>query len=216
MIQTWIRLFTGPNNSNFEEVSMNSEASMGTAILWRTVSIIIAAALGYVGSLMGLGNVQAQFEQMIASRGDIPPEMQQALSQVATLMTPANLGIMTVLGIVFSLIGFILLCLLYHVIAKMFGGQGSLGTFSYLSAGVWSPVSIITAVLGLIPLIGSCLGALVGIYGLVLSFFAIKTNYRLGDGRAIIVLILPVLLLIALVFCGVVGVGIVAAGMQSQ
>ena len=216
MIQTWIRLFTGPNNSNFEEVSMNSEASMGTAILWRTVSIIIAAALGYVGSLMGLGNVQAQFEQMIASRGDIPPEMQQALSQVATLMTPANLGIMTVLGIVFSLIGFILLCLLYHVIAKMFGGQGSLGTFSYLSAGVWSPVSIITAVLGLIPLIGSCLGALVGIYGLVLSFFAIKTNYRLGDGRAIIVLILPVLLLIALVFCGVVGVGIIAAGMQSQ
>ena len=216
MIQTWIRLFTGPNNSNFEEVSMNSEASMGTAILWRTVSIIIAAALGYVGSLMGLGNVQAQFEQMIASRGDIPPEMQQALSQVATLMTPANLGIMTVLGIVFSLIGFILLCLLYHVIAKMFGGQGSLGTFSYLSAGVWSPVSIITAVLGLIPLIGSCLGALVGIYGLVLSFFAIKTNYRLGDGRAIVVLILPVLLLIALVFCGVVGVGIVAAGMQSQ
>lgn len=216
MIQTWIRLFTGPNNSNFEEVSMNSEASMGTAILWRTVSIIIAAALGYVGSLMGLGNVQAQFEQMIASRGDIPPEMQQALSQVATLMTPANLGIMTVLGIVFSLIGFILLCLLYHVIAKMFGGQGSLGTFSYLSAGVWSPVSIITAVLGLIPLIGSCLGALVGIYGLVLSFFAIKTNYRLGDGRAIVVLILPVLLLIALVFCGVVGVGIIAAGMQSQ
>lgn len=216
MIQTWIRLFTGPNNSNFEEVSMNSEASMGTAILWRTVSIIIAAALGYVGSLMGLGNVQAQFEQMIASRGDIPPEMQQALSQVATLMTPANLGIMTVLGIVFSLIGFILLCLLYHVIAKMFGGQGSLGTFSYLSAGVWSPVSIITAVLGLIPLIGSCLGVLVGIYGLVLSFFAIKTNYRLGDGRAIVVLILPVLLLIALVFCGVVGVGIVAAGMQSQ
>lgn len=216
MIQTWIRLFTGPNNTNFEEVSMNSEASMGTAILWRTVSIIIAAALGYVGSLMGLGNVQAQFEQMIASRGDIPPEMQQALSQVATLMTPANLGIMTVLGIVFSLIGFILLCLLYHVIAKMFGGQGSLGTFSYLSAGVWSPVSIITAVLGLIPLIGSCLGALVGIYGLVLSFFAIKTNYRLGDGRAIVVLILPVLLLIALVFCGVVGVGIVAAGMQSQ
>ena len=98
----------------------------------------------------------------------------------------------------------------------MFGGQGSLGTFSYLSAGVWSPVSIITAVLGLIPLIGSCLGALVGIYGLVLSFFAIKTNYRLGDGRAIVVLILPVLLLIALVFCGVVGVGIVAAGMQSQ
>ncbi len=216
MIQTWIRLFTGPNNSNFEEVSMNSEASMGTAILWRTVSIIIAAALGYVGSLMGLGNVQAQFEQMIASRGDIPPEMQQALSQVATLMTPANLGIMTVLGIVFSLIGFILLCLLYHVIAKMFGGQGSLGTFSYLSAGVWSPVSIITAVLGLIPLIGSCLGVLVGLYGLVLSFFAIKTNYRLGDGRAIVVLILPVLLLIALVFCGVVGVGIVAAGMQSQ
>ena len=57
MIQTWIRLFTGPNNSNFEEVSMNSEASMGTAILWRTVSIIIASALGYVGSLMGLGNV---------------------------------------------------------------------------------------------------------------------------------------------------------------
>ena len=216
MIQTWIRLFTGPNNSNFEEVSMNSEASMGTAILWRTVSIIIAAALGYVGSLMGLGNVQAQFEQMIASRGDIPPEMQQALSQVAALMTPANLGIMTVLGIVFSLIGFILLCLLYHVIAKMFGGQGSLGTFSYLSAGVWSPVSIITAVLGLIPLIGSCLGVLVGLYGLVLSFFAIKTNYRLGDGRAIVVLILPVLLLIALVFCGVVGVGIVAAGMQSQ
>ena len=216
MIQTWIRLFTGPNNSNFEEVSMNSEASMGTAILWRTVSIIIAAALGYVGSLMGLGNVQAQFEQMIASRGDIPPEMQQALSQVATLMTPANLGIMTVLGIVFSLIGFILLCLLYHVIAKMFGGQGSLGTFSYLSAGVWAPVSIITAVLGLIPLIGSCLGVLVGLYGLVLSFFAIKTNYRLGDGRAIVVLILPVLLLIALVFCGVVGVGIVAAGMQSQ
>ena len=216
MIQTWIRLFTGPNNSNFEEVSMNSEASMGTAILWRTVSIIIASALGYVGSLMGLGNVQAQFEQMIASRGDIPPEMQQALSQVAALMTPANLGIMTVLGIVFSLIGFILLCLLYHVIAKMFGGQGSLGTFSYLSAGVWSPVSIITAVLGLIPLIGSCLGALVGIYGLVLSFFAIKTNYRLGDGRAIVVLILPVLLLIALVFCGVVGVGIIAAGVQSQ
>ncbi len=216
MIQTWIRLFTGPNNTNFEEVSMNSEASMGTAILWRTVSIIIAAALGYVGSLMGLGNVQAQFEQMIASRGDIPPEMQQALSQVATLMTPANLGIMTVLGIVFSLIGFVLLCLLYHVIAKMFGGQGSLGTFSYLSAGVWSPVSIITAVLGLIPLIGSCLGVLVGLYGLVLSFFAIKTNYRLGDGRAIVVLILPVLLLIALVFCGVVGVGIVAAGMQSQ
>ncbi len=214
MFPTWLRVISSPNEMTFQQEKNRPEATFGTALVWRIIAILITTALSYIGAVLGMSGVQAMLVSMEQQMATLPPEARQAFEQVMALYTPQNIGFLSIGGIFVSIIMFIILCILFHLIARMLGGQGNLGSFAFLSANVWSPIEIIAGVLNLVPVLGGCISIFVWIYGLVLSFFAIKANYQLGDGKAIAVIILPFVLIIALVFCGAIAIAGLAAASQ--
>ncbi len=103
-------------------------------------------------------------------------------------------------------VAFLIVAGLVHLAATILKGTGDYGKFTYLLATFQTPIIIVSAIIGLIPLLGSCIGAILGIYGLVLAYFATKVHYNLSSGKAIIAVLVPVVLGAILVGCaGAVG-----------
>lgn len=114
------------------------------------------------------------------------------------------------LGLVTSLISMYIGGGIHFIIAKLLGGKGT-GYIQYvnnmllLSAAITlgsGIIFIVISLLGLIPFIGSLIGSLILIpavlaimvYSLYLSYKLIKHYYGLSSGRAIIVLLVPVII----------------------
>jgi len=105
---------------------------------------------------------------------------------------------------------------LFYLIGRMLGGQGDLGRYAYLLASFQAPLGIVTALLGLVPMLGGCLGLLLSIYSLVLTFFATKVGLNLSSGKAIAVIVIPVAVLLLLMICFVGSIAGLLFSMQNQ
>jgi hypothetical protein len=103
------------------------------------------------------------------------------------------------------------------VLAKLFGGTGEFEEQSYLLATFSAPLTIVSSVLGVIPLAGPCLSFFLGIYQLVLTYFAMKVSHNMTSGRALGVVLTVIILLLCLVCTVMLGVlGGVGAMMGSN
>ena len=200
MIQTWIAVLTKPGEEIFEQEQNSPRASLSTALIWVVIAAVVTAVLGFVQSLLFTPSPQQMmdlFDQM-----NLPPESTAMVEQMFTGGMLAGLsGVGAFLGIILTPIFFLIGTGIIHLLANMLRGQGDFGRFAYLSAAIQSPISIVTAFLGFIPVVGGCVVFLVSIYSLVLYYFAIKVSYRLTSGRAIAVILIPVLAVILLVIC---------------
>ena len=104
---------------------------------------------------------------------------------------------------------------IFHVTASILGGHGQYGRYAYLTATFSAPLVIVSSLLTFVPIAGSCLGLSLAIYQFVLAYFAIKVEYGLSQGRAIVAVVAPGLILLVLVGCIiVVAVGAVMSAFQ--
>ena len=91
---------------------------------------------------------------------------------------------------------------IYHLIAKLLGGQGEFGRYAYLNAAYAAPLGIVASLLSLVPF-ASCLTIFISIYQIVLAYFATKVEHRLTSGRALLTVLLPVIVVVGLMACAV-------------
>jgi len=100
-----------------------------------------------------------------------------------------------------SILALVILTAICHLVASVLGGRGSYG--GLFSAFAFSALPGVFAapseVLGLLPVVGDLLSGL-GIFGilvwsLVLTILAVRETYTLTTGRAILILLLPLVLL---------------------
>jgi hypothetical protein len=106
----------------------------------------------------------------------------------APLTLASPLTVPVALGLVWLVYG-----VLVHLFARLVGGQGNLGHGLGTLALATSPQLL--NILSFFP--GLTLGTgLVGLWSLALNYVAVKTNYRLSVGRAVVVVILPLALLV--------------------
>ncbi len=197
MVQTWINVLTHPGDAAFQEERLKPQAKIATAIIWVIIAAVIAAIFGGISMAIGGG---AGFMQNIMLNQDIPPEMRQQFAQYAAM------GSGTVFGAVFGTLIFAPLAFLVgsgilFVVAKMFGGEGSFEEQTYLLATFWAPITIINAVLGVIPFLGACLGFIISIYQLVLATFAIKVSHNLPGGKAAATVLIPIVVVFLCIIC---------------
>lgn len=214
MIQTWIRVLSGPNEEAFEREQESPNATLTTALIWTVIAAVVVALFGFMQSLIFASSAQGMLgmiEQM-----DLPPESRVMIDQMmdAGLFAGAS-GASAFAGILVTPIAFLIGVGIIHLIANLLGGRGDYGRFAYLSAAIQAPVSIVSSLLGFIPVVGGCVALLISIYSLVLEYFAIKVSYKLTSGRAIAVIAIPLIAAFLLAICVAIAIAAIGIGLSN-
>lgn len=113
-------------------------------------------------------------------------------------------GVTGIIGIIITpiltVIASFIIVGIYFILAKIFGGTGSYSSLFYLMSLYAVPLSIFSQ----IPI----LGLLVGLYALYLDFLVIKESQQLSTGKAIAVILIPIIIIAILVI--ILGVAILS------
>ena len=215
--QTWLKASTSPSDATFADLRQKPNANITTAVIWMAIYGAIAAIAGLVSSLIFAGTVQGALPSVLQQLDLSPEEMAQA--EQALRFLPGNVavgaGFSSLANILWVPVWFLIGVGIYHLLAKLLGGTGEYGRLAYLSAAFSAPLGIVTTLLSLIPLAG-CVTPLIGIYTLVLSYFAVKVEHQLSSGRAIMVILIPALVLVVLAMCFIFGIVGMIMAVQSS
>lgn len=200
-IQTWSNILVHPGEAAFNEERDQPQATLSTALIWMVVAAIASGVLGWLQLrlFVSRGEMSELLDQM-----NLPPEM---AAEMDAIFSGEAFGVLAgssgLIAIILTPIFFLIGTGILHWIALLLGGSGQFGRFAYLMAAIQAPIAILNAVAGFIPVLGGCLSLAMNIYSIVLTFFALKTEHILSDGRAIGALLVPLALLLFLFICGV-------------
>jgi hypothetical protein len=218
MWQTWLKATTSPSDATFEELRTKPEANVTTAIIWMAIYGAVAAVIGVISGLIFAGTINSALPAML-EQANLPPAEAAQAEQALRIFTGGGLGLATgfasVANIVIVPLMFLISVGIYFIIAKVLGGTGDFGRYAYLNAAFSAPIGILTTLLGLVPFAG-CISPLISIYSLVLLYFATKTEHNLSGGRAIWVVLIPVLFGISLILCFIFLIFGMIASLQNQ
>ena len=197
IFQTWLNVLTKPGEEVFAAEREKDSATLKTALVWIILASVIAALLAtlrariFSSQLGGLG----QFVELL------PADLQEGIGPAMAIDTAGGTAL-SLLSIIFGPLSFLISVGIYHLIASVFGGRGQFGRFAYLSATFMAPLMIVSSLLIFVPILGFCLTIFLGIYQVVLTFYATKVEYQLSQGRAIVVVLVPLLAMLLLAACG--------------
>lgn len=171
----YLKVLTKPSAATFAEEQ--SKAAWNIVWVQLLALAVIAAVLGY-------------FARLISS-SLIPTTMSPAMQQAAAIES----AFAQLIGVP---LGFFIGVGILYLIARAFGGQGTFLAQGYTYLLFEVPLSIIVALLALIPILGALVAFAVGIYALVLEIFSIMAVHRLSGGKATLVVFLPVIVVLVL------------------
>jgi hypothetical protein len=209
-LQSWINVLTHPGEATFAEEQTKPQANFTTAIIWMVITGVVTGITGWLSFTMlgGASGMQAMIEQM-----DLPPEVMQQVNQIFASGVMGSAGFSAIISTpLFFFIG----AAIFYLIGRMLGGNGDLGRYSYLLASFQAPIGILSALLNIVPVIGACISTILALYSLVLTYFATKVGLNLSSGKAIAVILLPIILLMLLVFCFVFALAGLFMSVQNQ
>jgi hypothetical protein len=197
--QTWLRAVTAPGEPTFEAERLKPQATLTTALIWMLIAGAVAAVLGLLQTTIAAGAVQSSVSQFLA-QADLPPETRAQLEQVLNSGFLGGLGGASLGSIISVPVGFLVGTGILYLIAKLLGGTGDFGRYAYLNASFTAPLTILSSLLSVVPVLG-CISIFISIYQLVLTYYSTKVEHQLTSGKALIVVLLPVILVLLLVFC---------------
>ena len=189
-LSTWMDAVTKPNEQTYARIASSPNAKTTTAFLWVFIGSLINI---FIVSLM-------QSAVMGRMMQDYGIEGFSGRGAGFTLLY-AICG--APVGAIISVLFFAAFTGVVQWVAKMFGGTGTFEQLAYVFAAITVPFTLASSVLtllGAIPYVGFCfgvLGALAGIYVIVLELMAVKSVNQFGWGQAAGSLFLPGLV----IFC---------------
>lgn len=222
-LQTWLTVLTHPGEPVFEAERQRPEATLGTALTWMGIAAVVSGIVALISGLLFRNTLQAAggWQGMLGQLG-LPEEVMtqfDASVMNAAVETQSTTAILTgaFWSILWTLLGFLIGVGILYLIARALGGTGVYGRYAYLIATYGAPLSIISSIIGFVPMIGGCIAALLSIYGIVLTYFATRVEHGLTQGKAIATVLIPLVLLIVLALClTTVLAGLLAALMGAQ
>jgi len=204
IFQTWKTVLMTPGEAIFAQERVKPTATFNTAILWIVIAAVVTAVLGVLQGLIFFNaGTLSQMIGMMNLPPDVTLQLRTMMSNGLMSSVAGGAGLATIIS---APIGFVISVGIWHLLAKLLGGQGDFGNYAYLNATFRAPIMIISAILGFVPGLGGCLGGLLSLYGLVLTYYATKVEYNLTSGKAIAVVIIPLLVVILLFACAIFGV----------
>lgn len=116
-------------------------------------------------------------------------------------------------GLISTPILFLITAGAFYAGAKIMKGTGNFLEWAWVASTIWAPISIVGAVLGIIPVLGGLVAFVFSLYGIYLYYLAIQAVHRLDGSNAIIAMIIgAVIWFIGLAIVTVVLGGILLAG----
>ncbi len=200
----YIRVLTKPSAATFAV----EQGKAAWNIVWIQLLIyaVILAALGYIGSLIGLsfGAFSSLMNTGSLSSSGINPGTLQAVA------ASSSFG-----EIILVPLDFFIVVGIYYLLAKAFGGQGTFLAQGYSFLLYHVPIGILSGVIGLIPILGGIVAFALYIYGIVLNVFLIMATHRLSGGKATAVVLIPIAVIAVLVCAlGVIFFALIAAALR--
>lgn len=217
MWQTWLKATTSPNEATFEELRQKPDANVTTAIIWMAIYGVVSAVVGIISGIIFAGTMQSMLPSIL-SQMNLPPAEAAQAEQVLRIFSGGGMGFVgfASLGNIITVPLFFLVGVaVYYLISRALGGTGDFGRYAYLNAAFSAPLGILTTLLSLVPFAG-CITPLITIYSLVLVYFATKVEHQMSSGRAIWVVLIPFLVVVALMLCALFGIIGLVASLQSQ
>ena len=195
--EAWLTVLTTFDIESYESVLDDPEAGAGRAFEWVAYIGILS---GVISPLLFLFN--PQFEELA--------NMPQLKSVFGNMSSASLLLILALIMIVVvpinSMIGLAISAGIQNFLAGFFGGKGYFGRTAYALAAYIAPISILTTILGIVPLAGSCLSSLLALYSVSLNVRALRAAHSLSTGQAITVIFIPgivMMILMCLIFFAV-------------
>jgi len=162
-------------------------ASGSNTLISVVILAVLSAVLSALSSLIG-GGLQAAL---------LPPEYRD--------MAAAGLGGSVVCaicsGLIGTALGFYIGNGLTYLGARVLGGDGDFGTQTYLQSLFAVPIGIVSAVAGLVPVVGAIAVLALAVYAFILNVRLFKVIHNLTSGKAVAAIILPGLAVAVVVAC---------------
>jgi hypothetical protein len=188
-LEVWQLVITTPTEESFETVLADPQASANRAYAWIFIT-------GLIGGVMNIG-AQSIWGSAFRNMFNINNNSIDLSPMCGVICVPA--------GAALAVVFLIIMAGLQHLVARAIGGKGILDDMIYACAAFAAPLSLISAAMGMVPLVG-CFSIFLGLYALGLNVIAVKAVHRLDTGRAIIVVFwwIPVGVLCCALFVGLI------------
>ncbi len=181
--EVWFKAVAYPNEIVYRGIVNDPGASLGKAALWL-------AGASFISSLLG----------------SLRPAGASYFSQFSGLSLPESGGFLGALGAAiasaaFSLVMAFVVVGLIHLFARAMGGTGSFTQLFYGTAAFTAPLSLLSAMMQLVPSVGNCLIVPLAVYGAVLLVVANRAAHGYDTAKAAIASLAPLMLVVVLFGC---------------
>ncbi len=193
--QVWLTALTTQSVDGYAAILDDPEAEAGRAFEWMAYASVLTGLL----SPLALLNTP-QLAELRAT-----PEFQQLTGSLNWVTVLMIMGLaMAVLTPILGVIQLAISAGIQNFLAVFMGGKGTFGRTTYALAAYQVPVSLLTTLLGIIPVVGPCLAGPLGLYSLVLNVRALQASHDLPVVRALMVIFLPSILIFVLCCLGII------------
>jgi Yip1-like protein len=195
-----------PSVSTFEEYERND---LGWATIYVAISAVVAAILAAISFALNRPYLEQRMQdlQNQLNGQPLPPF-------ATTLMGGTSITAAILSGLLSTLIAFFIWLGIIFLLGRAFGGTGSFGELAYDFALFWAPIAVIRGLIGVISIgpiafIGGLIGLAVGLYNIYLSWLSIQSGMNLSGGKALWVILIPILVLV-IGCCGIIALVVFA------
>jgi hypothetical protein len=187
----WLTVLASFDIESYKEILEDPEAGAGRGFEWVAYAGIISGLLAPLSILNNpaiaeLKNMP-EFDGVFGSMG--MTAFLVFLAFALALITP-----------IISVLGLALGAGIQNVLAVFFGGNGDYSRTVYALAAYLAPMTIIIALVGIVPLVGQCLTGLISLYHIILNVRALRAAHSISAWQALGVILSPTVILV-IFFC---------------
>ncbi len=189
----WLEVWKHPSDASFKSILNERDHEAMRGFIWIGVASLITGIIGQIATF-----------QTTRTLLQYPSGSDILFYVCGVVVTP-----------IIAIIGMMILAGIFHLIAKIFHGNGKWGDLVFCFSAITAPASIVVAIASLINfafvniqilslIVSICIiifYLILGIYSIVLYINAIKAVENIGTGQAVATYFIPTLVLLLIVAC---------------
>jgi hypothetical protein len=181
-LDVWMTALTVQDDKAYIDLLLDPKMGLGRAFTWMAIAGFVSGLLVPVLVLLDprLGEVLNMPD--IGSMS--PTAILLIVSLVSLIFTPIT-----------SMLGLAISGGLQNLLASLFGGGGNFTRTAYALAAYLAPMTVLTTLISIIPIVGGCLGFPLSIYSIYLNLRALRAAHSISTGAALGVIFVPIIVL---------------------